>query len=400
MRYSFLLGIGVFFLGSLLPVFGQEAGEDKGIHFFHGTLEELKKEAKEKNKLIFLDAYTSWCGPCKMMAAQTFTHEKVGSFFNKNFISYKLDMEQGEGPGFAVRYQVNAYPTLLFIDAKGNEVHRVLGFRNVEQLLAEAEKASDPSGNMALMKSSVESGSKDPEVLYQYATKLAEGGNDYQEVARRYFDTQSESALLSEKNWKAIQALTDSIDSREFQFVLKKKAEFVKKYGLANVEQTIYRVCARAGTAAVKNQNDTEFDKSLTVLRKYLADNGRSADLMLIEKAEMQKDWKTYGAKMVEFLTKFKQMDAKWLNEVAWNFYEHVEEPTQLEKALTWTKQSIALENQYYNNDTMAALFFKLGKYNEARKWANTAIFLARQSGENAESTEKLLEQIDEKLKM
>jgi hypothetical protein len=253
---------------------------------------------------------------------------------------------------------------------------------------------------MALMKSSVESGSKDPEVLYQYATKLAEGGNDYQEVARRYFDTQSESALLSEKNWKAIQALTDSIDSREFQFVLKKKAEFVKKYGLANVEQTIYRVCARAGTAAVKNQNDTEFDKSLTVLRKYLADNGRSADLMLIEKAEMQKDWKTYGAKMVEFLTKFKQMDAKWLNEVAWNFYEHVEEPTQLEKALTWTKQSIALENQYYNNDTMAALFFKLGKYNEARKWANTAIFLARQSGENAESTEKLLEQIDEKLKM
>lgn len=84
----------------------------QGIEFFHGTWEEVKAKAKEADKLVFVDAYTTWCGPCKRMAANIFPLPEVGEFYNANFINYKLDMEKGEGPDFARKYGVRAIPPL------------------------------------------------------------------------------------------------------------------------------------------------------------------------------------------------------------------------------------------------------------------------------------------------
>ena len=49
--------------------------------------------------MIFLDAYASWCGPCKMLQKNVFTKKAVGDFYNSKFINVKMDMEKGEGPG-------------------------------------------------------------------------------------------------------------------------------------------------------------------------------------------------------------------------------------------------------------------------------------------------------------
>ncbi len=117
------------------------------ISFFHGTWEEALKQAQKKNKAIFVDAYTDWCGPCKMMAAQTFSDAEVGTFFNENFINVKLDMEKGEGLAFAKTYSVNAYPTLLFINPNNKEiVHKVLGFRKSDLFISEGKVAVSKFG--------------------------------------------------------------------------------------------------------------------------------------------------------------------------------------------------------------------------------------------------------------
>ena len=69
-----------------------------GIDFLHNkNWKEILAQAKKENKLIFLDAYTSWCGPCKHMQSEVFTDMAVGYYFNKNFINVKMDMEEGEG---------------------------------------------------------------------------------------------------------------------------------------------------------------------------------------------------------------------------------------------------------------------------------------------------------------
>ena len=133
-------GISTAFLlfGLLLMTQAQQASEPvagEGINFHHGNWQSVLAKAKAEKKLIFVDAYAVWCGPCRMMAANTFPQKAVGDFFNANFINYKFDMEQGEGPEFRAKYGVSAYPTLFFINAEGKVVHKDLGYKTPEQLI-------------------------------------------------------------------------------------------------------------------------------------------------------------------------------------------------------------------------------------------------------------------------
>lgn len=109
---------------------------EPGIQFSEAAWKAQLEKAKSENKLVFLDAYTSWCGPCKMLQKNVFTQQAVGEFFNKEFINVKIDMEKGEGPELALQYPLEGYPTLLFIDGDGKVVKKVLGYQSPEQLLA------------------------------------------------------------------------------------------------------------------------------------------------------------------------------------------------------------------------------------------------------------------------
>lgn len=106
-----------------------------GIKFISEDWNKALATAKKQKKLIFLDAYTSWCGPCKMLKRNTFPDKAVGEFFNKNFVNIELDMEKGDGLAVAAKYGVDAYPTLLFADAEGNMVTFTQGYMEAKQLL-------------------------------------------------------------------------------------------------------------------------------------------------------------------------------------------------------------------------------------------------------------------------
>ena len=107
-----------------------------GIQFVDAPWAKIIAQAKKENKIIFFDAYTSWCGPCKMMQKNVFTRPEVAEFFNANFINVKKDMEIGEGPDLANKYPLEAYPTLFFIDGSGKVVRQVIGYQTPEQLVA------------------------------------------------------------------------------------------------------------------------------------------------------------------------------------------------------------------------------------------------------------------------
>jgi thiol-disulfide isomerase/thioredoxin len=111
--------------------------EGEGIKFKSLTLEKAKAEALENDQLIFIDAHTSWCGPCKKMAATSFKNTEVGELFNEKFINLKIDCElDADGPEIARMYKVKAYPTLLIIDGTGKLIKQVVGFQTEDRLIA------------------------------------------------------------------------------------------------------------------------------------------------------------------------------------------------------------------------------------------------------------------------
>lgn len=105
------------------------------INFEQGSLADVLNKAKKSNKLVFIDAYTEWCGPCKRMSAGTFTDPEVGKYFNENFINYKLDMEKGEGLEFARTYRVNQYPTFIFLKPDASLHNRLIGYMQPQEFL-------------------------------------------------------------------------------------------------------------------------------------------------------------------------------------------------------------------------------------------------------------------------
>lgn len=115
-------------------------GADKGIVFTKGSWAEILKKAKAEKKVIFFDAYTTWCGPCKMLQKNVFTRVDVAEVFNKKFINVKFDMESGEGPMLAEKYPLQGYPTLFFIDPDGKVVKELLGYQTPEALLKVGKK--------------------------------------------------------------------------------------------------------------------------------------------------------------------------------------------------------------------------------------------------------------------
>ena len=92
----------------------------QGIEFFHGTYEEALQKAQAEGKQIFVDVYTSWCGPCKMMAKNVFTRQEVGDYYNNKFVCLKLDAEKESSHAFFKHYQANGYPSFFWLDARGN----------------------------------------------------------------------------------------------------------------------------------------------------------------------------------------------------------------------------------------------------------------------------------------
>lgn len=113
----------------------------QGINFIKGSWAETQAKAKADNKLIFVDIYAVWCGPCKAMAKNVFTQSKVADKFNSGFINYMIDAEKGEGIQLAEKYKVESFPTYLFVDGTGNLVYKIEGALPADKFIAEADNA-------------------------------------------------------------------------------------------------------------------------------------------------------------------------------------------------------------------------------------------------------------------
>jgi hypothetical protein len=205
-----------------------------------------------------------------------------------------------------------------------------------------------------------ENGDRSEELLYDYAFKLAKGKKDYETVMNEYLETQTESDLTSKKNWKMIYYLVNDINSPTFQYLLDNRDAFIEKYKAEDVDNKIV----------------------LTNLGYY----------------QKSSDWTGYYAYASEAATGLAADSWLILNNIAWALYENVDDVDMLEGGLKWAEKSMDIEKNYYNTDTYAALHYKLGNYEDALKYANDAVEIAKQKGEKYEGTEELIEKIKQNM--
>ncbi|MCB0410602.1 MAG: thioredoxin family protein, partial [Flavobacteriales bacterium] len=194
--------------------------QNRSINFEFASIKDLKAKAIKENKLIFIDAYTTWCGPCKYLAREIFTNDTVADYYNKTFINTKLDMEKGEGLDFAKEYQVYCYPTLLFINGKGELIHRISGAGGVADILDLGKQALLPEGTYSFHKKNYEKDKTNSKYLMEYINVQAATCLHPDKEVKAYFELQKEEDLTSTDNWMMIKAHIKDLNSREFKYLL------------------------------------------------------------------------------------------------------------------------------------------------------------------------------------
>lgn len=394
-NYNFFMKNILIVILTLLWSLGAVAQEG-GIQFHkNAKWADLLAKAKAENKLIFLDAYATWCGPCKWMDANVFSTAEVGNFYNENFINAKIDMEKGEGLKLAQNYTVEAYPSLLFVDGNGVVMHRVVGGKEAEAFLETGRTALDPDKRLAGLEKRFDGGERDPQFLSSLMTAFAESMHPRaSEVVEIYLD--SKPTDISPETMMLILNGIQGTDSKSFKFVLENRAKIEKEFGsqsFLNVVQQAVLLEAFPNAQMDAMPSMEEIKKAYrTKLPTALAD--QAATYFEMNLYRVQQDSENFGKKAVEYYDKYPSNDWGELNTLAWSFYEQIEDKKLLKQALIWAQQSVKLESNFYNNDTLAALYFKTGDKKNAKKYAEKAIELAKEAGEDPSATEELLMQI------
>lgn len=397
----------IFLLLFLAPVIA--FSQEKGIQFVHGlTWEQVKEKAKAENKYIFVDCFTTWCGPCKFMSSTIFPLEEVGNYFNGKFISVKLQLDKTEGDNDEVKswyatgesiakeYSVNAYPTFLFFNPQGEAVHRVVGgASDGPEWIKRVTPAFDPEQQYYTLIKQYEKGNKSPEFLKKASIAAMEAYDEKNAavLSKAYLATQKD--LYTKDNLEYISKFTRTSKDEGFALLLKNPKKANAALGEGKAERIVKGIILQEEVfSKIARNKDQEPDwnaLSADLGKRYPA----FADEVVVEGKvryfQYTRNWEKFAPAVMSYMKKYGVgVSPEKLNDFAWTVFENCKDMTCVTEALEWSKRSFEGNNNPAFIDTYANILYKMGKKDEAIAWEGKALSLLPEGNDRKAYAETL----------
>ncbi len=237
------------------------------------SLDKALGKAKSENKHVFVDCYTSWCGPCKMMAEKVLPQREVGEYMNSRFVCVKIDMEKGEGPKLAQKYSVSAYPTFLVLKADGTLVHRVVGGTlDGKEFIKKIDAAFD-TNSAANMDAEYMAGNRKLDFLLQYTKALVAAGDvaKAKGIALDIITSLEDGQKCTEPYWFIYEAPALSpIGSGNVAYLKKHVNEFRKHVGAERVNKRLAGMFALQLEGVLRGQDKNVKEEHIVAFKEML----------------------------------------------------------------------------------------------------------------------------------
>lgn len=298
---------------ALGTLFGATA-QNRSINFKQeGTFNDRLNEASKSNKLIFFDAYTSWCVPCKVLAKDVFTVDSVADYFNTNFINVGYDMEKGEGIELKKRFasDITAYPTLLFINGKGEVVHKIVGAPTAKEFIALAKPALNSELSLQGLAQKFNNGDHSLSTVTAYLKSLGSAFDQakIKEVATLYFDGLPTAELKNPATFDLIKRYLFNIDAKTYKYIMANRDALAKVHGADNVEGYLLSNLSRevgglSNAYYAKKPVDVAKEAWLVKTLKTFKNN-QSAELLVkmsLISSRNKGDWSAFNKAMVKMI--------------------------------------------------------------------------------------------------
>lgn len=160
-------------------------------------------KARSQGKLVMVDCYTQWCVPCKALSKLVFTVDSVADFINGRMVSVKLDMETPQGKDYLKRYQVGAFPTILFLNPDGSLHFKFTGYVPADEFMRKVREGLQPANRVASMNARYAAGERGGDFIRDYIM-LKMSLSEFDEAMRIdsvYLQSLSRAEAASPDNW-------------------------------------------------------------------------------------------------------------------------------------------------------------------------------------------------------
>ena len=381
-------------LFSAVTAFAQEA-----IKFEDLPFKDLIAKAKKEKKIVFLDAYASWCGPCKMMERNVFTQKSVGDYFNANFVNARFDMEKGEGRDIAVKYGVRSYPTYLFLNGDGELVSQNFGYMEGSMFLTMAQDVNSPNNKKGSLKERFAKGEKDPEFLINIMKLNSSSDFNFaKQASQRYFENKKPSEEFTKDDVGLLLYFLKSTEDKNYKVFTDRKAEIIKflpdeTYKEFDNQIKLGKIVEQSIDQQNKKINDDYFMKNAEPLvGKHDAEV--KLNQMKLGYYEQNSNFPEYEKAALAYYRNSEAFEPNELLKAAWVFAEHVNTPSSLKKAAEWAEKSVMRGESSENTYILAKLYFLTGNKEMAKTYAEMSKNMAAQAQKDSTLADELLKQI------
>lgn len=213
-----------------------------GVNFRDLSYEQALAQAKQENKLLFIDCYTEWCGPCKKMMNEVFPQKAAGDFFNPRFVSVKFDMEKGEGKELSKKFDVHAYPTFLIVRTDGTVQHKLTGSSDLEGFIERVQKGLEEENTLPYQHQLYAKGEMSKQQLLAYKECLSEA-NDKEKAAQIYnelLEQLSDSDKMQKEFWGIYEDRSCQIGTPLFNYLLSNLTSIRENVGAEKVDNYLF----------------------------------------------------------------------------------------------------------------------------------------------------------------
>lgn len=234
------------------------------------TWAQVKAKALKEKKMIFFDAYASWCGPCKYMDQSVYTAKEVANYFNANYINVKMDMEEGEGLRLAEEFDVTAYPTFLFFSPEGKLLHKYIGGLEALDFIQLGKDAKEPSKQYFTLKLKAKTGNLNDTDFSTWAALANELEDaDAEDILNEYYKIKTD--ILANKDVAATAILyTKNLTDKQLAYLYASKAKIssLLQWDEEKTNETLYGILFSKAVAAYENNNNS-IESFSAIIKKF-----------------------------------------------------------------------------------------------------------------------------------
>ncbi len=278
-------------------------GYAQGVNFREVSYAKALELAVKERKMVFIDFYTTWCGPCKQMSREVFPQQEVGDFFNRKFVALKVDAEKGEGKELATRFKLRAYPTFVVLNAGGEEVYRTTGACPAQEFTEKIRKGIDPEWSPEGLTRRYAKGERTPELVHDYALLvLREQGNTQEgmRILEEYFEGLSPKKRVKPANFFLYEQFAFNFSDPKARYLYEHRENFVKSNGREPVEKLLTQWLRMEMVPYFTLRTPEPLtEEGLQQVKKHIAQaglekTGTLEGLTAIAEVRMSGDWKKY----------------------------------------------------------------------------------------------------------